>query len=58
MDTIYTLARLLEQVPTDDPRGKCTWKDSNGNDRCNNFSQFQCQQVSGQWDQNNRCDKE
>ena len=56
MNTIDILAKLVEAAGPSDPRGKCTWTDSNGVARCNDFSEFQCQQVSGQWDQNSRCD--
>jgi hypothetical protein len=56
MNTIDLLSDLLEKPATDDPRGKCTWTDSNGVDRCNNFSQFQCQQVSRTWDPNDSCE--
>jgi len=56
MSTIDLLARMLEETSGADVQGKCTWTDSNGQARCNNFSKFQCQQVSGTWDSNSRCD--
>jgi hypothetical protein len=56
MSTIDLLAKMLEEASSSDVQGKCTWTDSNGQSRCNNFSKFQCQQASGTWDPNSRCD--
>jgi hypothetical protein len=52
-----TLASLLEKTnkSNSDPIGKCEWTDVNGDDHCNNFSQFQCQQVGGTWTAGQRC---
>ncbi|MGB8582615.1 MAG: hypothetical protein WCD47_17480 [Candidatus Sulfotelmatobacter sp.] len=54
---IDLLASLVEKARADkdDPVGMCQWTDVNGDNRCNNFSQFQCQQVSGTWTAGQRC---
>lgn len=35
--------------------GRCDWTDAEGNARCNNFTEFQCQQAGGTWDPAKRC---
>jgi len=54
---VEILASLLEKAneTTTDPIGRCEWTDINGTARCNNFSEFQCQQVSGSWTAGERC---
>jgi hypothetical protein len=55
---IQVLAKLLEEANLVGPQltGRCEWRDLDGNPHCNNFSQFQCQQVAGTWDSARRCD--
>lgn len=55
-----TLASLVEAANANnpDPIGRCDWTDVNGNARCNNFSQFQCQQAGGVWTANSTCPDE
>src|SRR5262245_50080202 len=57
-NSVTKLAKLLESGAkrAGNIIGKCTWIDSDGNQRCNDFSQFQCQQVNGSWDSTSRCD--
>lgn len=54
---IDMLASLLEKANEHgiDPIGKCEWTDADGNSRCNNFSEFQCQQAGGTWTAGQRC---
>ncbi len=58
---VETLAKLLGEAnkrnatPTD-VFGSCAYTDVNGNSVCSdNFSQFQCQQVSGNWTPGGSC---
>lgn len=52
------LASLLEAaneaLPTE--VGKCEWVDRDGNEHCNNWTQFQCEQHAGEFSPGERCD--
>jgi hypothetical protein len=52
-EMIEVLGALLEQANTrggaDGVTGSCNYTDANGNAVCNNFSEFQRQQVGGIW---------
>jgi hypothetical protein len=54
---IDILASLIERGNTMNPGplGRCDWTDINGQVRCNNFSEFQCQQADGIWTGNSVC---
>jgi hypothetical protein len=54
---IDILASLIERgnKTSADPLGRCDWTDINGQVRCNNFSEFQCQQAGGVWTANSSC---
>jgi hypothetical protein len=56
-EQIDMLASLVERANANNsaPIGRCDWTDVNGQLRCNNFSEFQCQQAGGQWTQNSSC---
>jgi len=59
-DQIDTLVSLIERTNANnsDPIGRCDWTDVNGQARCNNFSEFQCQQAGGQWTAGSNCPDE
>jgi hypothetical protein len=54
------LATLLETANTATPvgeeqLGRCDFIDPDGNPQCRNFTDFQCSEVGGNWDPNQRC---
>ena len=58
-DQIDLLAKLLEKSNIENAHGtvgRCDWVDIEGNNRCNNFTEFQCQQAGGTFDADSRCD--
>ncbi len=53
------LASLLEVANAASPAdvGKCVWVDRDGNEHCNNWTEFQCEQFAGEFSPGERCER-
>ena len=50
------LAKMAETGPGEGELGRCNWVDIDGNQHCNDFTLFQCQQVGGDFTPGARCE--